>query len=83
MLVFAGIIIVATVVLVVGTLAAAIGLGVSLVVMPWLMPLVWLVSRRQRKAAELSGARPGATSRIDRRGAAPFTGTGRGPIPVY
>jgi hypothetical protein len=81
-LVFAGIVVVAAVVLVVAAVAAAVGFGLNLVMMPWLMPLVWILARRRR--SQLWGARFEAASPVrDRGGAAPFTSAGRGPIPVH
>lgn len=82
-LVFAGVVVVATFVLLVGAIAAAVGIGSSLVVMPWLMPLVWFLSRRRRKPSELSGARRGRAASVEHRGEASLTSRGRGPIPVH
>ena len=82
-LAFAGVVVIATVVLLVGTIAAAIGLGLGLVVMPWLMPLLGFVLRRLWKPSERSGARRSSASAVGHRGNASLTRTSRGPIPVH
>ena len=84
-LVFAGIVVVAVVVLLLAAVAAAVGLGVSLVVMPWLMPLLWVLSRRRRRRSQFPGARfKGAASRVDGRGGTgPLMRPGQGPISVH
>ena len=82
-LALAGMLVVGTPVLLVASVAAAVGLGLGLVVMPWLMPLSWLLLRRRRKLSERSGARRGSASAVGHRDEGSLTRIGRGPVPVH
>lgn len=81
-LVLAGMVVLGTAVLLVASLAAMIGFGLGPVVMPWLMPLLWLLSRRKRKRGELPGPGPERASPVERRGDR-WMRTGRGPVPAH
>ena len=83
-LVLGGIIALGTVVLIVATVAAAVGLGIGLVVMPPLMALLWVVRRTRRRLGRDAGPAVGARHHTRPVGSGPrLSENGPAPRPAY
>jgi hypothetical protein len=80
---FAATLVFGTLVLLGAAVGAAIGLGFALMTIPWLMPLLALVLKRQWRRCERSGVRRERASAVVPRGNASLTRPGRGPIPAH